>query len=109
MRVSWRRWIQSHPPHTPTKSGSAIPHCHLPVLRYPTAGDGHVRLYADCGRARFDGEHRLISVACPAVFCGSVPVSDNRIGAHHTWDTRPCRWVGVRIVDDTTQPVRALP
>lgn len=101
-RVNWRRWIQSHPPQTPTLSGCTACLYDPLALRYSASGEGCVRLYADCGRARFDGENRLVSVACPAVLCGSVPVSNNRIGAHHTWNARPCQWVGARIIDDTT-------
>ncbi|MGO4615647.1 hypothetical protein AB4305_14830 [Nocardia sp. 2YAB30] len=105
---NWRRWIQSHPPQTPCISGRATSRYHLPAPRYIAAGEGHVRLYADCGRAKFDSENRLVSVACPAVFCGSVPVSDNRIDEHRTWDAQPCRWVGALIINDTAAAAQAI-
>ncbi|WP_063045963.1 hypothetical protein [Nocardia pseudovaccinii] len=108
LRVNWRRRIQSHPPQTPSISGGATSRYHLPTPRYSAASDGHVRLYADCGCAKFDSENRLISVACPAVLCGSVSVSDNRIGEHRTWDAQPCRWIGACIIDDSAATVRVV-
>lgn len=104
-RVNWRRWIQSR--QTPAISGCATSRNHQPTLGCGAAGDSRVRLYADCGRAKFDGDNRLISVACPAVFCGSVPVSDNRIGEHRTWDAQLCSWTGALIIDDSRAAVWA--
>lgn len=84
--MNWRRWL-----NTPTHPD--------PATALPPA-TSWLRLYADCGRARFDDADRLIAVACPAVLCGSVTVADNRIREHLTWDARPCPWSGWRIVDD---------
>ncbi|MEV6340461.1 hypothetical protein AB0M12_37785 [Nocardia vinacea] len=69
-------------------------------------GRRHVRLRADCGRAKFDNQNQLIAVACPAIFCGSVQVTDGRIRAHQAWDDHTCQWSGCRIVDDSIEPAR---
>ncbi|WP_062989896.1 hypothetical protein [Nocardia anaemiae] len=108
LRLNWRRWIQPRRPQRLDISGRATPRHHQATPRYTAAVDGFVRLYADCGRAKFNGENQLISVTCPAVLCGSVPVSDNRIGEHRTWDAQPCRWVGAVIIDDTVPAARAI-
>ncbi|WP_328408985.1 hypothetical protein [Nocardia sp. NBC_00403] len=105
--MNWRRWMHAHPPQMTTISGCTDSRSHPPEARLGAVDEGRVRLHADCGRVKFDGENRLISVACPAVFCGSVSVSDDRIGAHRTWDARPCGWGGALIVDDTAT-VRAV-
>lgn len=108
LHLNWRRWIQPRPPQMLDISGRATPRYHEATPRYTKAVDGFVRLYADCVRAKFDGENRLISVTCPAVLCGSVPVSDNWIGEHRAWDAQPCRWVRTMIIDDTVPAARAI-
>lgn len=108
-RVNGRRWAHNHPQATSTMTPvMAESRCRPIPIGISTDRGGYLRLHADCGRAEFDADIQLIRVACPALLCGSVPVADNQIGAHLTWDARPCQWSEWRIVDDSVPVVRPV-
>lgn len=48
----------------------------------------------------FNRANRVVAVVCPALLCGSVPVVNDRIGRHVTWDGRWCRWSGWHVMNE---------
>ncbi|WP_327111720.1 hypothetical protein OHB12_26585 [Nocardia sp. NBC_01730] len=63
-------------------------------------------LWSHCGFGKFDPHtNALVEVACPSRFCAVwVRLVDGKLADHERTDGGPCPWIGVRVVDDRTDP-----